>query len=196
MTPTQHPTTPVEALLFLDIDGVLNGHEKQTNGYCGIQPHCVAHLNAILAAVPEVKLVISSAWRYLIDPVSMSLRGFEAMLLTHGVHCHQRLHGRTADDPRAMSFEDYEELGCEWRREQIHKYAAASGAEVFAVLDDLSLDMPELVQTDGWEGLTAEDATRVIDMLSGARCSQGLKDGQLPTGSGQRVDNPRPGAAP
>jgi len=52
-------------LLFLDIDGVLNDHAKLESGYCGIRHDKASLLNRILDAVPDVQLVISSAWRYL-----------------------------------------------------------------------------------------------------------------------------------
>lgn len=52
-------------LLFLDIDGVLNDHTRTPSGYCGIQADKVSHLNFILKEAPEVQIVISSAWRYI-----------------------------------------------------------------------------------------------------------------------------------
>jgi hypothetical protein len=62
-------------IIFLDIDGVLNRHILQNNGYCGIeQPHVQA-LNYILAKVPEAKIVVSSAWRYMVHQQAMTLKG-------------------------------------------------------------------------------------------------------------------------
>ena len=72
------------AILFLDIDGVLNGHEQDAQGYNRIQPGPVVHLNRILAET-EARLVISSSWRYLVHSGAMTLEGFSYMLITHGI---------------------------------------------------------------------------------------------------------------
>jgi hypothetical protein len=44
-------------VIFLDIDGVLNGHQKHENGYCGIYPECVTRFNRLLDAVPNAMVV-------------------------------------------------------------------------------------------------------------------------------------------
>lgn len=67
-------------ILFLDIDGVLNNHEKLESGYCGISQPQAHHLNLILDTFPDLKLVISSAWRYMTFRGDMTLRGFEMLL--------------------------------------------------------------------------------------------------------------------
>lgn len=71
-------------LLFLDIDGVLNGHQWSHLGdSCTIQAPCIAALNFILSrADPEI--VLSSAWRYLLHGKDMTLLGFGYLLRTHG----------------------------------------------------------------------------------------------------------------
>lgn len=57
-------------ILFLDFDGVLNHHRTPTRhtfpsgvAYLGIDPRNVARLNHICEAVPEMRIVVSSAWR-------------------------------------------------------------------------------------------------------------------------------------
>ena len=62
----------VGPILFLDIDGVLNGHEQDAHGYCRIQAGPVVHLNRILAET-EARLVIASSWRYLVHSGAMTL---------------------------------------------------------------------------------------------------------------------------
>lgn len=49
-------------VLFLDIDGVLNNFKDRNFGETFSAPCCDA-LNSILDRVPDLKIVISSAWR-------------------------------------------------------------------------------------------------------------------------------------
>lgn len=116
----------IKKILFLDIDGVLNAHRQLPSGYCGIDRAKAEWLNAVLYFVPDAKLVISSAWRYMMLRGDMTLKGFEYLLLVHGVNCRERLHGYTEADPdnRAVSF----------RREAVAaKRAALAGRSNFAV---------------------------------------------------------------
>lgn len=73
------------ALLFLDIDGVLNGHEQHKNLYCGLCPRCVERCNFILDAT-SAKIVLVSAWRYFILRGEMTLVGFNGLMQTHGLN--------------------------------------------------------------------------------------------------------------
>ena len=143
-------------LLFLDIDGVLNGHETHTNGYCGIKPYNVEVLNSILGAVPDVQIVISSAWRYMIYPDAMTLKGFEYLLIVSGLNCRGRIHGHTVRD------EIIEE-----REDQILDYARKNNCQEFIVLDDMDLKMTQLVRTNGKVGITNTEAQKVIALLGG-----------------------------
>lgn len=156
------------SLLFLDVDGVLNDHSKLPSGYCGIDRNCVAHLNSILAAVPDVMLVISSSWRYQVLMGAMTLKGFETLLLVHGVRSHSRLHGVTDIDPNDKDLDSVEAwciYGLQWRAKQINDYVSRHNPRSWSVLDDLPLDLPGLVQTDGSTGMTAENARQVIELL-------------------------------
>lgn len=156
--------------LFLDIDGVLNDHARTPSGYCGLQADKIAHLNFILEQEPEVRLVISSAWRYIMLRGDMTLRGFEYLLLQAGLKAWDRLHGHTAADgtelghydPDAGEEEKWREAGLLWRWKLCHEYAEAHAAEQFVILDDLALESPHLVKVDGSVGLTREIAEEVI----------------------------------
>ena len=68
----------VPPYLFLDIDGVLNDNRRELN------PRNVGRLKAILARVPDLRIVISSAWRvcYSLDYIHGALRaaGFRGEL--------------------------------------------------------------------------------------------------------------------
>ena len=72
-------------VIFLDIDGVLNGHEYDPNAEsCLIKQECITNLSKILTN-SNVSVVVSSAWRYMISRKAMSISGFEYMLRTHGL---------------------------------------------------------------------------------------------------------------
>ena len=127
----------------------------------------MAQLNRVIAAT-DCKLVISSAWRYLVHNKHMTLTGLENLLLTHGVNCHERVIGITRMD---RNLSDKHERG-----KQIHDYLNNLEASVcgpsdrYAVVDDDGeIGIPEaghpFVQTDGKVGLTASDADRLIELL-------------------------------
>lgn len=159
-------------LLFLDIDGVLNDHAKLESGYCGIRHDKASLLNRILDAVPDVQLVISSAWRYLTFRGDMTVKGFEYLLLVHGVKCFGRVHGTTAPDgaienePNHHDPEAWRTAGLKWRANQIRDYLSAHGVDSYAVLDDLPIAVDRLMQTDGATGLTDADVAKVIALLT------------------------------
>ena len=68
--------------LFFDIDGVLNDHSKlEGSPYCGINPKCMDRLNFVIEKT-NCKLILTSAWRYMINNHAMTLTGFEYMLYT------------------------------------------------------------------------------------------------------------------
>lgn len=71
-------------LIFLDIDGVLNGHDWDPKAVSNrIRPECVQRLNRIVRAT-EARIVLSSAWRYMVHMKALTLLGFEYLLRTHG----------------------------------------------------------------------------------------------------------------
>lgn len=145
-------------LIFLDIDGVLNRHSyselSQSNS---IDPDCVARLNRILNAT-DARIVLSSAWRYMLIGKAMSIIGFDYLLRTHGVIAN-RLIGRTPAD------EEVTERGWQihqWRKENDH-------CGKYVVIDDMDLHISPLhpfVQTQGDVGLTDKEADQVIAILN------------------------------
>jgi len=165
----------MDRYIFLDIDGVLNDHISHANGYSGIKKECVDNLNAIIDAVPDVKIVISSAWRYMVLRKSMTILGFEHMLLICGVNCEGRIHGYTiSDEDVDVSDEQLEqcknlyEVGLVERVNEIRQHMSLCEKDsMFVVLDDLPLDMPELIRVDCNTGMTSDDAAVAIEMLGG-----------------------------
>lgn len=162
--------------IFLDIDGVLNDHRKWANHYSPILPERVAVLNTILTEVPEAKIILSSAWRYVFSTVPT----IETLLACHGCDCIGRVEGATCSDedvhdgpmPGWDDKRRWRELGLGWRAEQIRLYVQGAEIERYVVIDDLALNVPYLVRTDGDVGLTEADARAAIEILKGAPLSK------------------------
>lgn len=149
--------------LFLDIDGVANssGHIRRAGSDWSwkdlIDPLNVAQINVIIEEVPEVRVVLSSAWRlYPGKEVALdALRnaGYKGTIL--GVtpdHSTQVGHGRRGQEIAAyVSTHNIEE-------------------EEICILDD-DTDIDPLkhrwVRTFDFEGLTPKGAAQAIDMLKG-----------------------------
>lgn len=146
-----------DKLVFLDIDGVLNNHafgeESQSSS---LLPSCVHRLNRILMET-GAKIVLSSAWRYMILGGAMTITGFDYLLRTHGV-LHGRLIGHTPKD-EAISDRGW----------QIQIWRWANGHEgAYVVLDDVDVgDFHPFVKCDGEIGLTDDDAEKAIVILNG-----------------------------
>lgn len=87
-------------VIFLDIDGVLNGHD----GIAVLRRECCERLNRIIKAT-GAKVVLVSAWRYMILDTgeyksAMTCTGFGYMLKTHGIDC--EIVGTTCSDEECM----------------------------------------------------------------------------------------------
>lgn len=166
-------------IIFLDYDGVLNDHRPLSNGYSQLKEKCVKELCRILDECPDVNIIISSAWRYMMlgDTPAINERGMEYLLCLFGApynSIHNRIIGKTISDEEMckklglmtddaeLDYEFLKNNGCLLRREQI-LYSAQKAK--FVVLDDLNLEMPELIQTDGNVGLTKALANKVINLL-------------------------------
>ena len=144
-------------VIFLDIDGVLNGHERWANGYCGIRPQNVEVLNKILKLLPNVKLVISSAWRYMV-PQAMTLKGFEYLLIVSGLDCKGRVVGMTVKDEVLKT-----------RGAQIKEYIQTHPITKYVAIDDMLYDFDKYnikyVLTDPAVGLTEKQIPAIISHL-------------------------------
>jgi len=157
----------VMKILFLDIDGVLNNHAVFHSGYCGLKASCVQNFNHVLHAT-NCKIVVSSAWRYMILKGDMTLRGFEHLLSSHGVDARDRIIGNTRQDCEDLENNDRGLQISEWL---IANHSPPGSLQPYAVVDDLDLMITQFghpfVQTDGQFGLTPSDAMRLIELLSG-----------------------------
>ena len=154
-------------ILFLDIDGVLNGHEWDDEAKsCNIRRECVKRLNRVVSAT-GCKIVVSSAWRYILLGGSMDHKGFGYMLRTHGLiapggSMHLIIGHTDPDaDPPGSDGERARQI-LKWRIENFPESR-------YAVVDDdddgFTLAGMPVVITDGGKGLTDADADRLIELL-------------------------------
>ena len=157
-------------LIFLDIDGVLNGHNFDDHPSVlsnTIDRECVEALNRLIVAV-DPDIVLSSAWRYMIHGGAMTLKGFEYLLRTHGVMANDRLIGLTLTDATYPT-----------RGEQIQAWLDEFGSRPYVVLDDggckpgtdewwdMGLPIHPVVWTRGNVGLTDFEVAKAIETLRG-----------------------------
>lgn len=151
------------SLIFLDIDGVLNGHDwSEEAKSCLLRQSCIQNFNKIIRAVDPV-FVLSSAWRYMISGGATTMQGFEYMLRTHGVSEKFALVGYTPSDEKIPIRGNQITA---WLEENTEK---GKNRGHYVVIDDLDLGISEaghpFYQTDGETGLTEEDADKIIEML-------------------------------
>jgi len=164
----------VNRFIFLDIDGVLNCHEWLPDILCGqIHKDKVERLNHVLQ-VTHAKIVLSSAWRYIVHRGEMNLAGMEWLLRSHGVLA-DRLIGITRADKMMPS--SYDGRPVSWpveneRGQQIREWLDnwCGRVENIVAIDDLDLGITEaripLVRVDGKFGLTDADVQSAIDILT------------------------------
>jgi len=158
-------------ILFFDIDGVLNDHQKLPSGVCGIAPGLRDNFNRIIDETGCL-LVMHSAWRYLVTyqcpkqgRSSMTLDGMSYLLQTHGIKSFDaeanshRLIGTTRPDVYSDGVIDRPAA----IRELVYN---SPEIDAFAIIDDLPLDWhgPEFFHCPN--GLTADIATRIIEHLN------------------------------
>jgi hypothetical protein len=160
-------------VVFLDIDGVLNGHEFLVESRsCKIDRACVERLNRILKAT-DARIVLSSAWRYMVHGHAMTLQGFQYMLQTHGMV------GSVNGSERVIVDVTCRDQDLADRPDQIRAWLEACAPHDewrYVILDDGDFVWGDLniIQTDGSKGLTDEDAERAIASLAEAEIEEEL----------------------
>jgi hypothetical protein len=152
-------------VVFLDIDGVLNDNDYRL-GKPQIMPAQVEAFNRIISAT-GAQIVLSSSWRSMVYKNWMTVRGFAALIESHGVR------GWLLDcTPEPGQFDT--------RGEEILAWLAAKEAERpvkdslithWVALDDWDDEMVALgdrfVQCDGGRGITLVEAQKAIAILNG-----------------------------
>jgi len=165
----------INKIIFLDVDGVLNDHAFDPEILCGqIHRDKVQLLNGVLRAT-GAKIVLSSAWRYIVYRNEMNLMGLEWLFRSHGLLA-DRLIGITRRDEMIRGI--YNGVPSSWpatneRGEQIADWLAENDhGGTYAVVDDLDLGISAaghpFVRTDGKVGLTEREAAELVRLLGGA----------------------------
>jgi hypothetical protein len=151
--------------LFLDIDGVLNDHTfiEQAQSFT-LKPECVRIFNEIIEEF-EPKVILHSAWRYIVLMKHMTLPGFSYMLRTHGVSAKLRFVDNTPFDGDSKG--DLRERVC---HVLLKKAEWIVPSDKYVILDDLDLKFPEpaskhFIQTNGDKGLQPEDLPKIRQLL-------------------------------
>ncbi len=161
-------------VIFLDVDGVLNAHEPfHPDVMCGaFHRDKVELLNGVLRRT-DARIVLSSAWRYLVHRGEMTLQGMDWLLRSHGMLA-DRLIGVTRLDTMGERKNPATGLIEPWpiedeRGQQILDWLAANPVDAHVVVDDLDLGIRAaghpFVQVEGTAGLCKDDAELIEDML-------------------------------
>lgn len=162
--------------LFLDLDGVANRHVLLPSGVCGIEADCMARLNHVIEAT-HCRLVIASAWRYMMLMGACNLFGFWYLLRTHGLKPlpdQDDTHKHTGPLVGCLSYDylpvrngDRGRLARDW----LHAWDNDESA-ITAAVDDLPEEITgygevgiPCVVTEGSVGLTDDGAERLIKLL-------------------------------
>lgn len=147
----------MKPIIFLDMDGVLNGNNWNKATFNGVSPEPVEHFNRLIRQT-GADVVLSTSWRYLVLKGTMTCKGFAHMLQTHGVVA-LNIIGTTESDESAP----YN------RGIQIGGYCLKNGIfKNYVVLDDTDdgiKDLHPFVHTNSNTGLTAEDAEKAKAIL-------------------------------
>lgn len=130
-------------VIFLDIDGVLNLGGAFRPGI--LERHLVARLNE-LAAIPHVRVVVTSLWRIRFEPDELEIIF--------------RASGYTG--PRLEALDVAED-----RVQGILAWVQENHPDQFLILDDRDLGGfgPEFIRVDNSLGLSDDDVTRALRIL-------------------------------
>lgn len=146
--------TEQEKILFLDFDGVITSEpftRKCIFEYCRenlygldwFDPDCIEQLRRIVVAT-GAKIVVSSSWRDL---------GMDKL---RKVWAENNMPGELIDTAPIWVLTKVEAIK-QWLKDH--------PCRRFAVLDDSELDVPNLVKTDPYTGLTEHEAEKIITVL-------------------------------
>lgn len=156
-----------DRIIFLDVDGVLNGaewiHRKEAGGtWCGtrIIPEPARVLHRILEKT-EAKVVLISSWRHWVNSGSMTPRGFGNVLKSHGIE---------ADVVDALPPHDKEKYDYgEDRAVHLLHWLTVNQCISYVVLEDINLapfGVKNQIRTDPRIGLIEPHIHQTLQILS------------------------------
>lgn len=146
----------VHKIIFLDIDGVLNGHEWcHTDEGLRIFPQQARYLQ-IIADRTEAQVVLISSWRSWINRGLMTPEGFSRLLLSHGCK---------VDVIDALPEKDHDLHHREDRTIKMKEWIKKHRPNHYVVLDDLKLDIPHLIRPNPATGLVPRNITEAVELL-------------------------------
>jgi len=148
-------------IIFLDIDGVLNsGFLHPKLHYATIDPVLARRLGMILEET-DARIVLISAWRYLVHGGSMTLSGLRALFLSHWIDGTKIIDITRKDATKTRSD----------RGPQISEWLSANPERVsrYLVIDNMDLEVTAcghpLILVDGSIGLTDSNVAQAIFFL-------------------------------
>lgn len=165
----QETAVQVDKILLLDIDGVLNDHRQWLNKYCTIDPDKVRLLNRVVDQ-SKCRIVLASAWRYMVLGGEMTLKGFGYMLMTYGAskEVADALYAHLPRDVDPDDLHDRGKLAWGWlasRSSITHAVALDDGDAEGRDLGYEACGIP-VVRPKPRRGLTWKEAERVIELFS------------------------------
>lgn len=143
--------------IFLDMDGVLNDHEWNSEAQSTtLKLSCVSQFNKIITEC-DPDIVLCSAWRYMVHGQAITLKGFQYLLRTHGITEKTRIVGMTKLDEEIPT-----------RKAQIQDWIDRHAVLNYVVIDDLpdvSPDPTRHVRPHEKIGLRGFEVEKVISLL-------------------------------
>lgn len=155
-------------ILFLDFDGVLNRHGVRAEPpewanpwpFKWIEDSLVRQLDPIIEHHPDVHIIISSTWRTMWE-----LSDLKRILADGSEPVAKRVRDKTPDNARAHRGQEINDWFYESEMNpEEHRYAILDDDDDFE-----QEQMPYLIQTEGYAGLTEEDVDKVLTILKGGR---------------------------
>lgn len=151
-------------IMFLDFDGVLNSHQymvsprNKNKGLIGLDPENVQVLNKVFQNEPDLKIVVSSAWR-----IGRNIWTLRDILSEAGFLYPERVIDKTPNSSSKGSDRGYEIY--DW----MDKFPVNDEITAYVIVDDscdMAMFMHKLVRTSHYDhGLKECHVTEILEQL-------------------------------